>query len=250
MKKDINYLIRTIQKEGVLEQDEAILVNNALRFDDITIGSIMVRKFTYINNNDSLDVIKKRFIKSNYSRLPVLNSKNKIVGFVLSKDILRAYAFDKKTNDTFVLKDYLKNLHTLPDKAKLDDALRLMQATNTHMIGVISSRTHKIVGIVTMEMVIEQLVGYIYDEKDKTGDIQTINAFTWVVDPDVNAYMFFKKYLKLKINNKKITIETYLKKKFKFKHNIKKASYECDKFTVTVVGSKKGQSLNYAITKI
>ncbi len=248
---DVNYLVKTIQQEGILERDEASLVNNALKFDDTPISSIMIRRFASLSTNDTAQQVRNKFIKTNYSRMPVLNSKGNAVGFVLSKDILRDFVYDYDSIQNFSLDKYIKTLHTITCADNLDDALRIMQRTNTHMLGVINSKKHrKLSGIVTMETVIEQLVGKIYDEKDKVNDIQAINSFTWIVDPDVNAASFFNQYLGLNLSNKKITMETFLKRTFKFKHNIKGSRYRAKKFSATVVGSQKGKTLKYEITKI
>lgn len=101
-----------------------------------------------------------------------------------------------------------------------------------------------------MEIILEQLVGKIYDEKDLVNTIQTINSFTWVVDPDVNAYNFMLEHIGIKIKNKKITLETYLKSIFKFSHNKWHDHYENKNFSVMVVKSQKGNSLKYEITKL
>ncbi|MDE6476718.1 MAG: CBS domain-containing protein [Mycoplasmoidaceae bacterium] len=176
---DVNYLVKTIQQEGVLERDEASLVNNALKFDDTPISSVMIRRFAYLNTTDTAQQIRNKFIKTNYSRMPVLNSKGNPIGFVLSKDILRDFVQDYDSIQSFNLEKYIKTLHTITCNDNLDDALRIMQRTNTHMLGITNSKKHrKLSGIVTMEIVIEQLVGKIYDEKDKVDDIQAINSFT------------------------------------------------------------------------
>ncbi len=249
--REVKYLVKEIQKEGVLERDEASLVSNALKFDDTPVSSAMVRRYVYIDTSDSFTDIMKKFTKTQYSRMPVINNRDRAIGFILGKDILEAWAINKNISKSFKINDFLNPLHFVTCNTNLDDALRIMQRTNTHMLGVVNKKdSKKLSGIITMEIILEQLVGKIYDEKDLVNTIQTINSFTWVVDPDVNAYNFMLEHIGIKIKNKKITLETYLKSIFKFSHNKWHDHYENKNFSVMVVKSQKGNSLKYEITKL
>ncbi len=249
--REVKYLVKEIQKEGVLEKDEASLVSNALKFDDTPVSNAMVRRYVYINTSDSFSEIMKKFTKTEYSRIPVINNRGRAVGFILGKDILEAWAIDKNIGKSFKINDFLTALHFVTCNTKLDDALRIMQRTNTHMLGVVNKKdSKKLSGIITMEIILEQLVGKIYDEKDLVNTIQTINSFTWVVDPGVNAYNFMLNYIGIKIKNKKITLETYLKSIFKFSHNKWHDHYENKNFSVVVIKSQRANRLKYEITKL
>lgn len=245
---DLNHLISTIEKEGVLEKQEASMVKKAMQFDETPIEKVFIKKYSYVNITDTFDEIFKKFNDTKFSRLPVLNKKDICKGFILNKDILQ-YALRSK-QEKFNIKNFIKPIPSISKNLYLDDAFLLMQRNNSQMLSVYDpKKPTKILGIITMEMIIEQIVGQIYDEKDQLNNIQIINDFTWIVNSNVNAYNFFKKFFNKIIHNKKIDISEYFKKTFRVKKIKRNSVYENKQMKVTILKINKRNKIKYEIIK-
>ncbi|MDC4163455.1 hemolysin family protein [Mycoplasma sp. T363T] len=200
--KEVSFFIDEIKKEGVLEDDEALLVKNAINFDEISINQVFVdwKEVTYANQHSSISLIKKHFLTDNVSRIPIVNDENKTIGVLHLKDYLSIV--ENKDEDNWL--EYLTDpLYVLVDY-KLDKVLRLMKRNRVQIAIVVNNfNDYESIGIITMEDLLEQLVGQIYDEQDEVGNIQEINAYTWMVDSSINAQAFLHKYINPSINVKK-----------------------------------------------
>lgn len=173
---ELNTLVELIEREGVLESKEASLVRNAIKFDETRITQIMTKyeNTISINYSFSKEIIAKTLINNNHSRLPIIR-ENKIIGFVTFRDFFIKYTNAKEFNIDEIIRPviFVSQYHTL------DDVLQEMQVQQCHL-GVVTKNTdsQKIMGIITMEDLMEELVGEIYDETDKTKAVFEINDFT------------------------------------------------------------------------
>lgn len=185
--KEIDTLIDIVTNQNILGQHEATLTSNALKFDDITINSCMEDKddIMYVDYNSQEKLILEKFKTTKCSRLLVKN-RNKWVGYIHLKDFL----FNKNKD----WHQYIRKISIISQYTKLSEALKEMQFTNQHIMLVKkNNKSSSIVGLISMEELLEKLVGKIYDEKDETPKLATINQFTWKVDPTVKVS---------KVNNK------------------------------------------------
>ncbi len=158
-------IIDEIEDEGVLEEDEADLVQNAIEFGDITADEILTPRvdITAVDIKRARDEVLKLFLESNYSRMPVYDgSIDNIIGFISQKDFFSAVLMKKD----FSFKTMVKPCIYVPPKRKIDDIMHDLQRSKIHM-AVVTDEYGGTLGILTLEDVLEELVGEIWDEHDE-----------------------------------------------------------------------------------
>lgn len=161
---ELKYIIDEIEEQGVLEQQESDLVKSALEFDETTVNEILIPrvKVIGIEKDSSIDEIKNTFLNEMYSRLPVYEKNlDNIIGIITNK------AFFKMLSDgDSDLTNIIQEVSHISDLKLISEALRDMQRSKTHLC-VVMDQYGGTKGIVTMEDIIEELVGEIYDENDE-----------------------------------------------------------------------------------
>ncbi len=163
--EELKYIIEEIEDEGVLEEQESDLVRSALDFDEITINKILVPRVSVaaIEINDSIEEVKELFLQTRYSRLPVYEKDiDHIVGVIHHSDFFEMYISDGEKSIQSIMSEPIY----MTESRKISEALRLMQRKKTHM-AVIVDQYGGTEGICTLEDIIEELVGEIYDESDE-----------------------------------------------------------------------------------
>lgn len=164
---ELKYIIDEIEDQGVLEEQESDLVRSALEFDETTIEQILVPrvKVIAVDRSDDADKIMEIFIRDRYTRLPVYDkSIDNIVGLINEKDFF-ALAFHSDGKPTSIESIIQKALYVSEMKL-ISEVLYEMQRTKIHM-AIVKDQYGGTSGIVTMEDIIEELVGEIYDETDE-----------------------------------------------------------------------------------
>lgn len=163
--EELKYIIESIEEEGVLEQEESELVQSALEFDDITVKEILTPRVDIVavdindSINDAIDLVKE----NGYSRMPVYEkSIDKVVGVVRARDILLA----KLSGKNVEIKDMLKKCLFIHKNMNISQLLNKFQEKNMH-VAIVSDDYGGTMGLVTMEDVLEELVGDIWDEYDE-----------------------------------------------------------------------------------
>lgn len=163
--EELKYIIEEIADEGVLEEQESDLVRSALEFDEIAIGKILVPRIRIaaVEINESIEDIKDLFIKTKYSRLPVYEKDiDHIVGVIHQADFFEMYVSKKKHDINKIIHEPLY----ITESKKISETLGLMQKGKMHM-AVVVDQYGGTEGICTLEDIIEELVGEIYDESDE-----------------------------------------------------------------------------------
>ncbi len=162
--EELTAILETAEDEGVIDEERTDLVHSALQFDDLTIGQVLTPRIDMvaIDIEDSLDDILRVIIESQYSRIPVYEDTiDNVIGILHVNQFLRA--LDKKTD--IDLRKMLMPPLAVHKTLKLDDALKLLQRARTH-IAVVADEYGGTMGIITLEDLLEQLVGEIWDEND------------------------------------------------------------------------------------
>ena len=163
--EELKYIIEEIEDEGVLEEQESDLVRSALDFDEITISSIFVPRVSIeaVELEDDIEDIKELFFKTRYSRLPVYEKDiDHIIGVIHQADFFEMYVSKGKKDITKILGEPIY----ITESKKISETLKLMQKEKVHM-AVVVDQYGGTAGICTLEDIIEELVGEIYDESDE-----------------------------------------------------------------------------------
>ena len=161
---ELKYIIDEIQEQGVLEEQESELVRSALEFDEITVDEILIPRVnvTAVERYTPFDEIKNKFLTEMYSRIPVYEKNiDNIVGVITNKSFFRLMSEGKKD-----ISEIIQDIIHISDLKLISEALKEMQKNKMHM-AVVLDQYGGTKGIVTIEDIIEELVGEIYDEDDE-----------------------------------------------------------------------------------
>jgi len=166
----IEYL-RDATLRGVVEGDALAMLEGVLGVADIQVRDIMVPRaqMTVLNRDDESDVLLRTVIESGHSRFPVMDEdREKIVGILLAKDLLRLAA--QHDDAQFDIKEFMRPAVFVPESKRLNVLLREFRRSRVHM-AIVADEYGGIAGLVTIEDVIEQIVGDIDDEHDVDEDM-------------------------------------------------------------------------------
>ncbi len=170
-------IVEEAENEGEIDEHESELIRSAIEFNDITAEDILTPrvKLTAVELHDSLDEIARTFEESGRSRIPVYEEEiDNIVGILHEKDF---YRLRNKTS----LRDMMTAPLCVVPSTQLAVLLKLLQKTKNHM-AVVVDEYGGVLGIVTMEDILEELVGEIWDEHDEVvQDIVSISENRWRV---------------------------------------------------------------------
>lgn len=164
---ELKTIIEEVESEGVINKHEGELIRSAIEFDDLNAEDIYVPRIDIvaIEENDSIEEIKETFMESGYSRLPVYSdSVDRIIGVIHEKEFYRLVN-NKMTSIREIIKDVL---YITPNK-KISSLLRDLQQAKSHM-AIVVDEYGGTEGLVTLEDIIEELVGDIWDEHDEILD--------------------------------------------------------------------------------
>lgn len=156
-------IVNEAEEDGTLKEEESNLIRSAIEFDDLEVKDVLIPRINVVSV--SLDAekseIKKLFENERYSRLPVYDGNiDSIVGIIHQKDFYRNYS--KKDFD---IKNIMQEVVFVVEHTKISALLRKLQLKKMHM-AVVLDEYGGTMGIVTVEDIIEELVGEIYDEYD------------------------------------------------------------------------------------
>lgn len=207
-------------EEGALETDEVGMMQGVLKLNRKSVREVMVPRNQTLMINISKDRHDNHetIVNSTYSRIPVYqDDKDNILGVVLVKDYLRAsvIAGDYTKVD---LKDLALDPLNVPETLLLDDLFTQIQQTSNH-IAIVKDEYGQTVGLITLEDIIEEIMGEIYDEYDIIGDddmVEKIDETTWLVNGLMNINDFNELFGTIITSNEVDTIGGY----FTFKSEI------------------------------
>jgi len=157
--EEIKLLIAASVKEGVIEREEKEMISSIFEFGETTVKEVMTPRpdIKAAENSASIEDVVKIIIETGHSRIPVYQGNiDNIIGMIYAKDLLNC----EREND---LGHYLHKAIFVPEEKRLDDLLRQMQEARTH-IAVVVNEYGVTSGIVSLEDLVEEIVGEIHDE--------------------------------------------------------------------------------------
>jgi magnesium and cobalt transporter len=159
-------MLRKSEKNNLLDPDALAMIEGALQVSNMQVMDIMVPRVQMImikNNAEPMDILNV-VLESGHSRFPVLgDDADEIMGILLAKDLLYYYANIER--EKFNIKDLMRSAIFVPESKRLNILLREFRSSRNHMAIVVDEYSC-ISGLVTMEDVIEEIVGDIVDEHD------------------------------------------------------------------------------------
>jgi len=166
-KQELAGSIRDSSERGVLEKGTLNMIEGALKVSTDQVRDVMIPRpqVVFVERNEKPKDFLPRVIKSSHSRFPVINSENdKIEGILLAKDLLPFLSSENL--DNFELSKLIRPAVLIPESKKLNILLDELRAGRNHM-AIVLDEYGDITGIVTIEDVLEEIVGEIEDEHDK-----------------------------------------------------------------------------------
>lgn len=161
---EILTFVEEAELEGGIDEQESELIRSAVEFNDLEAQEILTHRVDIIaiSDDEELEKIETLFRDTGFSRLPVYNDTiDNITGVIHHKDF-----FNKVKTGECKLGDIIKKVVSVHKSIKIGDLLRLLQKEKSH-IAVVADDYGGTLGIVTMEDIIEELVGEIWDEHDE-----------------------------------------------------------------------------------
>jgi len=196
--EEIRMMVDVGQQKGAIEDNEKEFINNVFEFNDKTVSEVMVHRTKIyaidgdLSINEAIQELSNNYV---YSRIPVYEEDiDKIVGIISIKELL---FMDKNKNTK--LKNICRDAYKVPETKVLDDLFREMQKTKNHL-AIVIDEFGGTAGLITIEDIIEELVGDIYDEYDTVEKkFEKIDEFTFILNGDLNIYEV-EKILGIEIN--------------------------------------------------
>ena len=158
-------IIEDMTEEGSLDEEQGDLISSALQFGEVTVESILTPRVDLeaIDIEDSLEEILSQIKSQNHSRLPVYEgSVDNVIGILQIRRFIKAYLREKQDLD---LRSLLDKPYFIHQSTKIDELLPLMSKNRANM-AVVTDNYGGTLGIVTVEDILEELVGEIWDEDD------------------------------------------------------------------------------------
>ena len=195
--KSLNEVSEVLQhalNTNIIDKEAQLIAEKAIRLGDTTLKEIMIPKveMVTVDVNESQDVFINRIIESGHSRYPVMGeNKNEVKGLLLAKDILPA--LHSKT--PISLEKVTRNIKVVPENKKADTMLEEFKNDRSHM-AVVIDEYGSVSGLITIEDVLEELVGEIEDEHD-TGDVDElvqVSPSEYIADARLDINVFEKKF--------------------------------------------------------
>ena len=184
--EEIQLMIDAGEETGIINETEKEMINGVFKFDDTLAKNIMTPKVNVfvINVDTPIEEILSEVAKQQYSRIPVYeDSIDNIIGILYMKDLF--ISFHGGTLNNKSVRDLIRSAYFVPETKNIDELFEEMQITNNHM-SILIDEYGNFTGIVTIDDLIEEVMGNIPDEHDKCDNdsdpISRINSNTYIVD--------------------------------------------------------------------
>jgi CBS domain containing-hemolysin-like protein len=191
--EELQYLLEQGKETGALDSSEHELIQNVFDFNERVVKNIMVprTKISGVEIHTRQDELVQIIISEGYSRMPVYDEViDKIIGIVHAKDILPLLAH----NQEVILRDIIRKPYFVPETKKINDLMAELQQKRIQ-IAIVSDEFGGTAGMVTLEDIVEELVGEIQDEYDEEKPIvEKVNDREFIVNAlapiyDVNEHL-------------------------------------------------------------
>ena len=191
--EELRTIVDVSHEDGVIESDEKEMIYNVFDLGDATAKDIMVPRVhvTFADVESTYDELIDIFREDKFTRLPVYkDSQNNIVGIINMKDLL---LYDK--NEEFVIDHFLRKPHFTYETKSISDLLVEMK-DSTFNIAIVLDEYGDMAGLITLEDILEEIVGEIHDEYDEKEDelVQKISDREYIIEgsmhlDDVNDHL-------------------------------------------------------------
>ncbi len=185
---ELRLMVEVGEEEGVLEEEEREMIHNVFDLGDTFAREVMVPRIDMVTveADDSLEDATQIITQGGFSRIPVYDDTiNDIIGVLYAKDLLRVLASGETPQKIRQLP--LRSVYFVPESKRLDDLLHEMQRQRVH-IAIVVDEYGAVVGLVTIEDLVEEIIGDIKDEYDKEEQIfERVSETEFLVDAKISV---------------------------------------------------------------
>ena len=183
--EELRLLVEVGEEEGVLEEEEREMIHNVFELSDTAVREVMVPRIDMVTveADDGVDEAISIIVQGGQSRIPVYDgSIDNIIGVLYAKDLLRIFASDQRPNAVRYL---VRPAYFVPESKRLDDLLRELQQQRVHM-AIVVDEYGAVAGLVTIEDLVEEIIGDIQDEYDKEEQLfERLSDNEFIVDAKI-----------------------------------------------------------------
>ncbi|GAA6136369.1 HlyC/CorC family transporter [Arenicella sp. 4NH20-0111] len=165
-REDVLERLQQAEEDGIVERDSYDMIQRILYVSDMRVRDVMIPRTSMeiIERDATLDSCLDVMVESGHSRFPVIdNEKDQFVGILLAKDLLKF--FDEDNKQRFTMRDLIRPAVFVPESKRLNVLLSEFRTYRNHM-ALVADEFGAVAGVVTIEDVLEQIVGDIEDEHD------------------------------------------------------------------------------------
>ena len=165
--EELRLLVEVGEEEGVLEEEEREMIHNVFELSDTAVREVMVPRIDMVTveAGATLEAAMDLIVQGGQSRIPVFDgSIDNILGVLYAKDLLRTFATNQPRPAT--VRTLVRPAYFVPESKRLDDLLRELQQQRVHM-AIVVDEYGAVAGLVTIEDLVEEIIGDIQDEYDK-----------------------------------------------------------------------------------
>jgi magnesium and cobalt exporter, CNNM family len=162
---ELRLLVEVSEEEGVLEEEEREMIDNVFELSDTAVREVMVPRvdMVTVEADTPTEEATRMVLQGGQSRVPVYDDTiDNIIGVLYAKDLLRVYASGQKPA---TVRHLVRPAYFVPESKRLDDLLRELQQQRVHM-AIVVDEYGSVTGLVTIEDLVEEVVGDIKDEYD------------------------------------------------------------------------------------
>src|SRR5438132_5011403 len=188
--EELRLLVNVGEEEGVLEEEETEMIRSIFEFADTTVREVMIPRIDMVilESDATVDQAVDLALQGGFSRIPVYEETiDNIIGVLYTKDMLRQLRED---HNTLPIRDLVRPAYFVPETKKLDDLLREIRQRRIHMVIVIDEYG-SVAGLVTIEDLVEEIVGDIRDEYDREENLyEQVNQYEYIFDAKISIDEF------------------------------------------------------------
>ena len=188
--EELRLLVTVGEEEGVLEEEETEMIHSIFEFADTTVREVMIPRIDMVTleSDATVDEAVDLALQAGYSRIPVYGeSIDDIIGVLYTKDMLKQL---REGHNTLPIRELVRPASFIYETKKLDDLLREMQQKHVHM-EIVVDEYGSVVGLVTIEDLVEEIFGDIQDEYDREEKLfERVNENAYIFDAKINIDEF------------------------------------------------------------
>jgi putative hemolysin len=188
--EELRLLVNVGEKEGVLEEEETEMIHSIFEFADTTVREVMIPRIDMVTleSGATVDEAVDLALQGGFSRIPVYEETiDNIIGVLFTKDMLKQL---RENHNSLPIRELVRPAYFVPETKKLDDLLREIRQKRTHM-AIVVDEYGSVAGLVTIEDLVEEIVGDIQDEYDREENLyEQVTQYEYVFDAKINIDEF------------------------------------------------------------